>query len=123
MIHVEPFRAWHLAAIKVQPGQAREWPDCTERDARAKAFALAEHGNSVGQLIFATRWCRAYLAALTVRRIDMYASGGFAEAQRWAAMLGFGHEGIKHGFYPDGSDLHMWAMIDGRPFRVDGGPV
>lgn len=75
---------------------------------------------SAGQLGFATRWCRAYLAALEVRRIDMCVRDGFAQAQRWAAMLGFGHEGVQHGFYPDGTDLHIWAMLDGRPFQAGG---
>lgn len=68
---------------------------------------------SVGQLAFATRWCRDYLSGLNVRRIDMCVRDGFVQGHRWAALLGFGHEGVQHGFYPDGTDLHMWAMLSG----------
>ena len=152
MIHVEQFRAEHLAAIAVQPGQAQDWPDTAELHARAAAFALQEHGQSfiaddgaviacfgmiashaqhltawsvlsalsVSQLRFATRWCRAYLARLSVRRIDICVRGGFAPGHRWAALLGFGQEGVQRAFYPDGDDLHIWAQIDGRPFNSEG---
>ena len=138
--------------IEVQPAQALDWPDCAERDARARSFAIQEHCNSffdeagrviacfglnqtheqylsawsvlsalsVGQLAFATRWCRAYLKALRVRRIDMCVRGSFGHGQRWAALLGFGYEGIQHGFFPDGDNLHIWAMIDGRAVQHEG---
>lgn len=77
---------------------------------------------SVAQLGFATRWCRAYLAALDVRRIDMVVRGSFAQGHRWAALLGFGREGVQQCFYPDGDDLHIWAQINGLPAQagIDG---
>lgn len=77
---------------------------------------------SPGQLLFATRWCRAYLARLTVRRIDMVVRGSFAAGHHWAALLGFGHEGVMQRFYPDGDDLHYWAMLDGAPVQQKGAP-
>jgi hypothetical protein len=63
------------------------------------------------QLLFATKWCRAYLDALTVRRIDMAVRAGFEAGNHWAGMLGFTQEGVQSAFFADGEDMHVWVRL------------
>lgn len=144
MIAVRPFAAEDIAALAMQPGQAKDWADPVLRDARAELFAaqplaatlwrellpiacfgfVESHVQHLtawaalaaltsGELLFATRWCRGWMARLRVRRIDMAVRADFAPAVRWAAMLGFAHEGTMRAFYPDGGDMQVWARVEG----------
>lgn len=67
------------------------------------------------RLAHVTRWCRAYIAGMPERRIDVTVRRGFANGHQWARLLGLGFEGWHYRFCPDGEDMAVYARVDGVP--------
>ncbi len=44
-------------------------------------------------------------------RVECVVADSYTAAHRWAERLGFTHEGILHGYGPDGSDYHSYAIV------------
>lgn len=84
---------------------------------------LSELGTA--RLAHVTRWCRAYIASMPERRIDVTVRRSFANGHQWARLLGLGFEGWHFRFCPDGEDMAIYARVDGEPARgqMTGGPV
>ncbi len=81
------------------------------------AWAVMSDELGAARLAHVTRWCRAYIAAMPERRIDVTVRRGFANGHQWARLLGLGFEGWHHRFFADGEDMAVYARIDGIPAR------
>jgi hypothetical protein len=137
MIKVVPFEPHHLSAVKAQPAQVSDqltsgdllavqdhsWSFVDASGEIVACFGLikshAQHYTAwallsclpLSALIFATRWCRAYLKMTDVRRIDCTVRADFANGHQWAGLLGFEEEGVQSCFFEDGADMVVYAMI------------
>lgn len=64
-------------------------------------------------LLHLTRWGRAYLADMNLRRFDLGVRASHLEGHRWAEMLGFSHEAAHPAWYPDGEAQHIYSRLRG----------
>jgi hypothetical protein len=140
MFEVTPFKAEHLAVIKLQDMQAHlsnwvtleqgrgleEYPSYTAFvdgkpigaagvihmwAGRAMAWAFI---SKVAPHIFLKghRVVKRFLDGCHVRRIEMTVDCDFPEAHRWAKMLGFEMECERMKFYsPDGRDCALYVRL------------
>lgn len=78
------------------------------------AFMSAEAGP---HMRFLTRKVRDYLnwKGPSHRRFEMMVRDDFPQAQRWARMLGFAHEGVMHCAARDGTHMHRYAKWQDLP--------
>jgi len=140
MFEIIPFRAEHLAVIKLQDMQAHlsnwvtleqgkgleEFPSYTAIEdgkpmgcagvlnmwhGRAMAWAFISKTNP-RTFVKAHRAVQRFLDGCYVQRLEMTVDCDFPEAHRWAKMLGFEMEceRMKH-YSPDGRDCALYARI------------
>jgi hypothetical protein len=64
---------------------------------------------TLSQLLFATRWGRAYLNGIPARRIDTCVRASFDNGHQWVRLLGFEPEGVQRAFYENGDDMHVYV--------------
>lgn len=57
------------------------------------------------------RAVHGFLVQAPWRRVEMMVEDGFAQAHRWAKMLGMEHEGFMRAYSPAGKDFHIYARI------------
>lgn len=137
MIAVQPAQAndWPDSATRDARAAAFAGEDhcwtfaAPERDRVLACFGLVRsHGDyltawavmselGTARLAHVTRWCRAYIAGMPERRIDVTVRRGFANGHQWARLLGLGFEAWHYRFCPDGEDIAIYARIDGKPAR------
>ena len=139
MFTVVPFKAAHLAAMKVQTAQieATKWvtleqaesletspsytalvdgnPVCAAGvvpmwDSRAIAWALVAE---LGPMNFLKchRAAKGFLDGCGIRRVEMSVDCGHRAAHRWARALGFRMEGVMPAYAPDGRSHALYARI------------
>jgi hypothetical protein len=140
MFEVVPFKAEHLAAIKLQSMQAHlsnwvtmeqgrgleEYPSYTAMidgtpvgaagvlhmwAGRSMAWAFISKTNP-HSFLRSHRTVKKFLDGCYTKRIEMTVDCDFPEAHRWAKMLGFTMEceRMKH-YSPDGRDCALYARI------------
>ena len=139
---VEPFRPEHLAQMTLQPAQQylRAY-HAQNADAADVAARYAAYTGRVGRQIVvcagvipiwdgrAAGWAwladaaRLHLVSITravtrfldvqpYRRVEISVDREFAEAHRWARMLGFDLEaGRMRAYRPDGGDCSLYARV------------
>jgi hypothetical protein len=139
---LEKFRPEHLAEIAVQPAQqylrgyldqnsdaavtAAAHPSYTGRvdgqvivcagivpiwDQRALAWAWLG-ARARFHLVSVTRAVARFLDVQPYRRVEISVDRDFAEAHRWARMLGFKLEaGRMRAYRPDGGDCSLYARV------------
>ena len=140
MFEVVPFKAEHLAAIKLQNMQAylSEW--VSEEEAKSlegnPSYTAMLDGKPVGaagvirlwqgraqawsfisdlgpkDFIKAHRAVKKFLDGCYVQRLEMTCDCDFPQAHRWAKMLGFHMEceRMKH-YSPDGRDAALYVRL------------
>lgn len=62
-------------------------------------------------LLAVHRAVKRFLNMTEYRRIETSVAVNFAEAHRWAQMLGFEREGTMRAFTPDGQDCDLYARV------------
>lgn len=144
MINVKTFKSEHLLAMKFQDNQHHLAAYITEESAKTiemapgnayticdddeilaiagvmdigegRGYAWSYLARDVGtRMVQVTRVVRRYLKIAPFRRIEMAVDCGFAEAHRWAKMLGFTLEAERMRSYAvDGRDCALYAMVKG----------
>lgn len=138
-MRVEPCALAHLRAIDLQPMQAC-WRDMVTDeecealvrvgswagiDAAGRVLAIAGlidrgGGRAEGWSLLSaaagaalpaiTRALRRGIAASAYRRVEIVTADSFPAAGRWAAIMGFRHEGRMRAWCEDGTDAHRWAI-------------
>ena len=140
MIQVVPFKAEHIAAIRLQEAQAYLSDWVTDEQAEALESQLSYtamlEGEPVGaagiihqwmgralawayvgdvgprQFIHIHRAVKHFLDGCYVQRIEMTVDCDFPAAHRWAKMLGFKMEAERMKAYrPDGGDCALYARV------------
>ncbi|MCP3730439.1 hypothetical protein M9978_08355 [Sphingomonas sp. MG17] len=135
MIVISEFAAADADAIDLQPMQAADrmagaiyenGPGWTVRDGDGRilaclGFLLAGPSYRIAWAMLAlgkrnalvpiSRTIRRLLDGAGWNRVEMLTHADFAEAARWAELLGFELEGVKRKALPDGGDLLVWARI------------
>jgi RimJ/RimL family protein N-acetyltransferase len=97
--------AMHNGKIIGVAGLGQHWPG------RAEAWCLLAREVPMQAWPAIHRAVLRVLAGAGYLRVDATARQGFAQAQRWLAMLGFVPEGVMHAYGPDGSDHMRWARV------------
>ena len=140
MFEIVPFRAEHLAGIKLQSMQAHLSNWVTMEQGReleqSPGYTTMLDGQPIGaggiiniwagramawsfiskadpsSFIRIHRAVRRFLEGCHIQRIEMTVDCDFPEAHRWAKMLGFTMEceRMKH-YSPDGQDCALYARI------------
>lgn len=80
---------------------------------RAMAWAAVDWRVNRATFMEAHRAMQAELDRAPFRRLEMYVKPGFAQAWRWAQVLGFHYESIMKAGAPDGGDLVVFARLNG----------
>ena len=140
MFEVVPFKAEHLAAIKLQDMQAHLSDWVTLEQGRGleqfPSYTAFVDGTAIGAAGILHMWMgramawafiaksepkdflkghrvvKKFLDGCYVQRIEMTVDCDFPEAHRWAKMLGFEMEceRMKH-YSPDGRDCALYAKV------------
>jgi hypothetical protein len=142
MIVVEPFRPDHLARMTLQPAQEylRAYAQDAEKaiaetakhpaytgllgddvivcagivpiwDGRAAGWAWLS-ASARRHMVAITRGFLRFLDVQPYRRVEISVDREFAEAHRWARMLGFKLEaGRMRAYRPDGGDCSLYARV------------
>jgi len=140
MIDVVPFKAEHVAIMRLQDAQASLADWITEDQAKAlepqQSYTALVDGRPIGSAGIIHQWegraiawafisdtgpayflpfhraVKDFLDKSKVRRIEMNVNCDFAQAHRWAKLLGFKKEADCMASYnPDGSDCALYARI------------
>lgn len=80
---------------------------------RGMAWAAIDHRISRKTLLEVHRAVMPELDRAPFHRLEMYVKPGFAAAWRWAEALGFSYESTLRKGSPDGSDLFVFARLNG----------
>lgn len=140
-MEIVPFKADHLAGMRLQSGQAWAQSHIEEAGIRelegATAFTALEDGQPVACAGVAQvekgRWIawsylsdrvtarnflkvhnavRGFLHGFDARRIEMVVDHGFLQGHKWARMLGFSVDApCMRKYNVDGSDATLYALV------------
>lgn len=140
-MRIEPLRAWHLAALELQPSQAMfgaviHQPGYVDMLTSAgPAFAAVQGETVLGcggsvemwdnraviwalvsehagpHMLGIHRAVEGYLKQMRQRRIEAQVVVGFDPGARWLKRLGFAFEGTMRAFSPDGTDYWLYARV------------
>lgn len=139
-MNIEPFKAWHLHELALQPSQAH-FSDFFDPkygpslEAGGPAFTGLDNGQVVGCCGLVKHWenratawallgdtsgrnfvsihkaVARFLDMSDFRRIECYVDAGFEEGHRWVKMLDFQPEGYMKAFSPMGDDAVLYARV------------
>lgn len=141
MMHVIPYRSFHISALKIQ-SQQKYMDDiikpeyCKALESAGPAYTVMDGCSVVACGGLAEQWAtRAtawslisedvtghkfarlhkmvlrFLASQDYPRIEMTVDHDFEQGHRWARLLGFRWEGLMKKYNPNGSDCDLYARV------------
>lgn len=102
---VHSYTAWVDGVPLISAGLVEYWPG------RCEAWATIAY-DAGKHFVAITRAVRRYLNVAPFDRIEAHVDLKFAQAPRWAAMLGFTLEcALKPKYFPNGNDAACYVMV------------